>query len=197
MNLRIGPYVCAEWTYGGFPAWLGFRRGLAFRDANSQFQSLVEGWFDRVVDELYPYFPQRGGPVVLVQVENELEGASQEYVDWNGEMAERVLTSWDCAVPIIMCYGQSADNTINTCNGQDCVDFLERGGEAGRVLRDQPALWTENEMGYQARRRSRQHLPLSVHPLSSEHSDLQQLHAEQFDLPALLLTLRAGIICAC
>lgn len=151
MTLRIGPYVCAEWTNGGFPTWLGFRKGVAFREANPVFQQLVEGFFDRVVDELYPYFPQRGGPVVLVQVENELEGASQEYVDWNGEMAERVLRSRGCEVPLIMCYGQSAANTINTCNGQDCVWFLERGGEAGRVLIDQPALWTENEMGYQAR----------------------------------------------
>lgn len=27
VNLRIGPYVCAEWTYGGIPAWLGQKPG--------------------------------------------------------------------------------------------------------------------------------------------------------------------------
>lgn len=151
MNLRVGPYVCAEWTYGGFPAWLGFRKGVAFREANPAFQTLVEGWVDRVVDELYPHFPQRGGPIALFQIENELEGASEEYVEWNGEVARRVLRARDCEVPVIMCYGQSAEGTVNTCNGEDCVWFLEAGGERGRVLVDQPALWTEVELGYQAR----------------------------------------------
>ena len=35
VNLRIGPYVCAEWTYGGIPAWLGQKPGVAFRQTNA------------------------------------------------------------------------------------------------------------------------------------------------------------------
>ena len=35
------------------------------------------------------------------------------------------------------------------CNGRDCVAFLEAHGQSGRVLLDQPALWTENEGGFQ------------------------------------------------
>ena len=46
-----------------------------------------------------------------------------------------------------MCNGNSADNTINTCNGGDCTKFIEENGQNGRVLIDQPALWTENWMG--------------------------------------------------
>ena len=44
--------------------------------------------------------------------------------------------------------GNSADNTINTCNGGDCTKFIESNGQNGRVLIDQPALWTENWMGW-------------------------------------------------
>ena len=52
-------------------------------------------------------------------------------------------------VPIAwgMCNGRSADNTINTCNSGDCTKFIESNGQNGRVLIDQPALWTENWMG--------------------------------------------------
>ena len=47
-----------------------------------------------------------------------------------------------------MCNGETANNTINTCNGNDCTDFILSHGQNGRVLIDQPAVWTENEEGY-------------------------------------------------
>ena len=50
-----------------------------------------------------------------------------------------------------MCNGDTANNTINTCNGYggDCTRFLEEGGQSGRILKDHPAIWTENEGGFQ------------------------------------------------
>jgi len=48
-----------------------------------------------------------------------------------------------------MCNGQSANNTINTCNGKECTKFIESNGQNGRVLIDQPPLWTEAEGGFQ------------------------------------------------
>lgn len=47
-----------------------------------------------------------------------------------------------------MCNGNSANNTINTCNGGSCTKFIESNGQNGRVLIDQPAMWTENWMGW-------------------------------------------------
>jgi beta-galactosidase GanA len=38
VNLRIGPYVCAEWNFGGFPVWLKFVPGMAFRTDNEPFK---------------------------------------------------------------------------------------------------------------------------------------------------------------
>eukprot|EP00966_Prymnesium_polylepis_P328730 7384501-Prymnesium_polylepis.3 len=38
VNLRVGPYVCAEWTYGGLPTWLGLKPGVAFRQTNAVWQ---------------------------------------------------------------------------------------------------------------------------------------------------------------
>ncbi|CAN6722723.1 unnamed protein product [Malus baccata var. baccata] len=31
VNLQIGPYVCAEWNFGGFPIWLKYVSGIVFR----------------------------------------------------------------------------------------------------------------------------------------------------------------------
>ena len=140
-NLRIGPYVCAEWDYGGIPTWLAYKPGVRFRSYNDVWRGAVQRWFEVVIGATRDYFADRGGPIVLAQVENELNGADQRYVDWSGDMAN----AFDVGVPWIMCNGQSANNTINTCNGNDCAGFIDSNGQSGRILLDQPALWTENE----------------------------------------------------
>ena len=65
-------------------------------------------------------------------------------MDWCGQLAEET----EVKIPWGMCNGNSANNTINTCNGGDCTSFIEENGQNGRVLVDQPALWTENWMGW-------------------------------------------------
>jgi beta-galactosidase GanA len=83
INLRIGPYVCAEWTYGGLPAWLGQKEGIKFRQTNPVWQPAMEKWFNVVVKQMADghFFATQGGPIVLVQVENELPPSDLEYVD--------------------------------------------------------------------------------------------------------------------
>ena len=151
VNLRIGPYVCAEWTYGGIPAWLGLKPGVAFRQTNKLWQDAMEKWFALVVRRMAEasLFATSGGPIVLVQVENELQPTDKDYVAWCGAMAARALAAAGASVPVTMCNGETANSTINTCTGNDCSDFLETHGQSGRILVDQPALWTENEGGFQ------------------------------------------------
>ena len=140
-NLRIGPYVCAEWDYGGIPTWLAYKPDMRYRTYNQPWLDAVERWFKTVIAVTRSYFADQGGPIVLAQVENELNGADQRYVDWNGQLAAAMNVN----VPWIMCNGQSANNTINTCNGDDCAGFIDNNGQSGRILIDQPAMWTENE----------------------------------------------------
>jgi beta-galactosidase len=69
--LRPGPYICAEWDFGGLPAWL-LRDGPArLRCADPAFLAAVDRWFDELVPRIVPLQSSRGGPVVAVQVENE------------------------------------------------------------------------------------------------------------------------------
>lgn len=69
--VRPGPYICAEWDFGGLPARLLAIDGLRLRCSDPRFEAEVDGWFDLVVPEVLPYLASRGGPVVAVQIENE------------------------------------------------------------------------------------------------------------------------------
>jgi len=151
VNLRIGPYVCAEWTYGGLPTWLGLKPGVAFRQTNAVWQPAMKRFFEGIVERMAAssLFATQGGPIVLVQVENELPATDKTYVEWCGTMAHAALARVSVDVPVTMCNGETATTAINTCNGNDCAAFLEKHGQNGRVLVDQPALWTENEGGFQ------------------------------------------------
>jgi hypothetical protein len=101
-------------------------------------------WVSQVVNQTRDLFADRGGPIILGQIENELGSGDVEYTQWAGDLAQ----SLDVDIVWGMCNGETATNTVNTCNGNDCTQFLEKHGQNGRVLIDQPAIWTENEEWY-------------------------------------------------
>lgn len=64
MTLRIGPYACAEWNYGGFPVWLKYlAEGIVFRDYSPPFMTAMQSWMTFLVNLLKPFFASQGGPV--------------------------------------------------------------------------------------------------------------------------------------
>jgi hypothetical protein len=65
VDLRIGPYVCSEWTFGGLPLWLQTISGLEVRTNNTHFMREMEQWVRHVVAEVRHLFADRGGPIVL------------------------------------------------------------------------------------------------------------------------------------
>jgi beta-galactosidase len=69
--LRPGPYSCAEWDLGGFPAWLLADRDIVLRSRDEKFMRPAERWLKRLGQELAPLQIARGGPIIAVQVENE------------------------------------------------------------------------------------------------------------------------------
>jgi beta-galactosidase len=69
--LRPGPYSCAEWDLGGFPAWLLADPNIVLRGTDSKFMEPAERWLKRLGQELAPLQLARGGPILAVQVENE------------------------------------------------------------------------------------------------------------------------------
>jgi beta-galactosidase len=69
--LRPGPYVCAEWDLGGYPAWLLKDRAMLLRSSQPGYLDASRRWMLRLGKELAPLQASRGGPILAVQVENE------------------------------------------------------------------------------------------------------------------------------
>ncbi len=69
--LRPGPYACAEWEFGGFPAWLLKDHATIVRSSDPKFMEPAARWIHRLGQELAPLQIGNGGPIILVQVENE------------------------------------------------------------------------------------------------------------------------------
>ena len=69
--LRPGPYVCAEWEWGGYPAWLLKDHSIVVRSSDPKFMDPARRWLLRLGQELAPLQIGNGGPIIAVQVENE------------------------------------------------------------------------------------------------------------------------------
>jgi beta-galactosidase len=69
--LRPGPYVCAEVDFGGFPAWLLRTPGLRVRSMDSRYLAASARYFKRLAQEVADLQSSRGGPILMLQLENE------------------------------------------------------------------------------------------------------------------------------
>ncbi|KAG6620967.1 hypothetical protein I3842_Q048200 [Carya illinoinensis] len=147
VHLRIGPYACAEWNYGGFPLWLHFIPGIQFRTDNEPFKAEMKRFTAKIVDLMQQekLYASQGGPIILSQIENEYGNvawaygpAAKSYINWAAAMA----TSLDTGVPWVMCQQADApDPIINTCNGFYCDQFKPNSNK-------KPKMWTENWSGW-------------------------------------------------
>ncbi|MFI0236751.1 beta-galactosidase family protein [Streptomyces sp. NPDC016845] len=69
--VRPGPYMCAEWENGGLPHWVTGALGSRIRTRDAEFLVAVERWFRVLMPHIVERQVDRGGPVIMVQVENE------------------------------------------------------------------------------------------------------------------------------
>ena len=69
--VRPGPYVCAEWEMGGLPWWLLKKKDIRLREQDPYFMERVKIFEEKVGEQLAGLTIQKGGPIIMVQVENE------------------------------------------------------------------------------------------------------------------------------
>ena len=81
--LRPGPYVCAEWELGGFPAWLLRNTEMVLRSSSPSYVAAAGSWLKRLGQELASLQIGNGGPIIAVQVENEYGsfGSDRDYLE--------------------------------------------------------------------------------------------------------------------
>ncbi|MBK3534181.1 beta-galactosidase, partial [Streptomyces sp. MBT67] len=82
--VRPGPYICAEWENGGLPVWVTGRFGRRVRTRDAEYRAVVERWFRELLPQVVRRQVTRGGPVILVQAENEYGsfGSDAVYLEW-------------------------------------------------------------------------------------------------------------------
>ncbi|KAF5466457.1 hypothetical protein F2P56_016380 [Juglans regia] len=147
VHLRIGPYVCAEWNFGGFPVWLKYIPGINFRTDNGPFKVQMHKFTEKIVNMMKAerLYESQGGPIILSQIENEygpmeyeIGAPGQAYTKWAAQMAVGLGTG----VPWVMCKQDDApDPIINTCNGFYCDYFSPNKAY-------KPKMWTEAWTGW-------------------------------------------------
>lgn len=133
--VRPGPYICAEWENGGLPVWVTGRYGRRVRTRDAGYLDAVRRWFAELLPQVVERQIDRGGPVIMVQAENEYGsyGTDQEYL----RQVAALLVEHGVSVPLFtsdgpedhMLTGGSVPGLLATAN------FGSGAREAFRVLR--------------------------------------------------------------
>lgn len=145
--VRPSPYICAEWEFGGLPAWLLADRNMRLRCAYRPYLLAIERYYDVLIAKLKPLQYTEGGPILAMQIENEYGsfGNDKAYL----EILRQALLSRGVTVPLftsdgpldLMLQGGTLPDIFKT------VNFGSRPQEAFAKLAeyqpDGPALCAE------------------------------------------------------
>lgn len=87
---RPGPYICAEWEFGGLPGWLLRSNGNEIRTNGPWFMKAVKQYFAQIFEMVKTLQSGYGGPIIAVQLENEYGtfGNSRPYLEALRQAAE-------------------------------------------------------------------------------------------------------------
>ena len=110
--VRIGPYVCGEYQFGGIPVWLrGVDNVSCFRCSDPVWKRESARFVGEVVKRVEPYLADNGGPVIMLQIENEYGGPDQSYLEWDVDMARNLTAGY--SVPWNLCHDHTKCTAVN------------------------------------------------------------------------------------
>jgi len=137
--LRPGPYACAEWEFGGYPWWLQNVEGLEIRRDNPAFLAYTKKYLDRLGQEIGDLQITKGGPIIMVQAENEFGSyvaqrkdiPLEEHKTYNAKIKEQLIGA-GFNVPLFtsdgswLFEGGSTPGALPTANGEGNVENLKK-----------------------------------------------------------------------
>lgn len=137
--LRPGPYVCAEWEFGGYPWWLQNVEGMEVRRDNKAFLDATKRYIDRLYKEVGHLQATKGGPIIMVQCENEFGSyvaqrkdiPLEEHRRYNAKIKQQLLDA-GFDVPMFtsdgswLFEGGSTPGALPTCNGENNIEVVKR-----------------------------------------------------------------------
>lgn len=105
--LRPSPYICAEWEFGGLPWWLLKEDGMRLRCSYEPYLKHVREYYEKLFEVIKPLQITEGGPVILMQVENEYGyyGDDTAYL----ESMKQIMIDCGCSVPLVTSDGPWGD----------------------------------------------------------------------------------------
>lgn len=136
--LRPGPYVCAEWEFGGYPWWLQNVRGMEIRRDNTAFLKCTKRYIDRLYKEVGDLQTTKKGPIVMVQCENEfgsyvgqrLDISKEEHQSYNAKIKQQLVEA-GFNVPLFTSDGSwcfeegNTPGALPTANGENNITALK------------------------------------------------------------------------
>ncbi len=89
--VRPGPYICAEWEFGGLPWWIQADESIEIRCSNKAYIRYFDRYLDRLFDEIRPLLCTNGGNIIMLQCENEYGyyGDDRKYLQYLKEGYEK------------------------------------------------------------------------------------------------------------
>ena len=151
--VRPGPYVCAEWEMGGLPWWLLKKKDIRLRELDPFFMDRVRKFEKEVGKQLAPLTIQNGGPIIMVQVENEY-GSYGEDKAYVSAIAEIVRNSGFDKVTLFQCDWASnftkngLDDLVWTMNFGTGANIDEQFRHLGELRPDAPKMCSEFWSGW-------------------------------------------------
>jgi beta-galactosidase len=149
--LRPGPYVCAEWDFGGLPSYLLRIPDIKIRCLDSRYFDAVKEYFSGLAKEVVPLQCTHGGPILMVQIENEYGsfGNDKTYLEalrnlWIEKGIEVPFYTSDGATPYMLDAGNIKGAAIGLDPGGDENDFKV----AGQYNPDVPVFSSETYPGW-------------------------------------------------
>lgn len=136
--VRPGPYICAEWDNGGLPAWLFTDPTIGVRSSEPGYLAAVDSFMDHVLPIVVQRQVTRGGPVILLQIENEYGayGNDKAYLQHLVEGAKRAGVE----VPLFTC-----DQPFGTMIEDGSLPGLHKTGTFGSRAAERLAFLREHQ----------------------------------------------------
>lgn len=148
--LRPSVYICAEWEFGGLPAWLLREKGMRLRSTDPRFMEKVRQYFSVLIPKLIPLQLTQGGPVIMMQIENEYGsyGMEKDYLRQTKQLMEEFgvdvpLFTSDGAWDEVLDAGTLIEEDIFVTgnfgsrskeNAQVLENFMERHGKKWPIM---------------------------------------------------------------